>query len=59
MSVEHVPVTDLRVYRLSICEALGDHDECAGMDTLSVGFHEIGMVVCNCHCDGTTGSEPN
>lgn len=59
MSIQCVPVTDVKVYQLNICDALGDHDECVGMDTLSVGFHEIGMVVCNCRRYRKTESEPN
>jgi hypothetical protein len=43
MSIKHVPVPDVKVYQLNICEALGDHDDCAGMDTLSVGFHEVAL----------------
>jgi hypothetical protein len=59
MSIQSVPVTDVKVYQLNICEALGDHDECAGMDALIVGFQEIGMVVCNCHCHGNNEGVPN
>ena len=57
--MQHVPVTDLKVYHLNICEVLGDHYECVGMDALSVGFQEIGMVVCNWRCRGTTKSGPS
>jgi hypothetical protein len=57
--MQHVPVNDVKIYQLNICDALGNHDECVGMDTLSVGFHEIGMVVCNCRCHGNPESEPN
>jgi hypothetical protein len=59
MSMQHFPVNDVKVYQLNICDALGHHDECVGMDTLSVEFHEIGMVVCNCRCHGNPESEPN
>lgn len=59
MSVEHVPVTDVKVYQLNVCEALGDHEKCLGLDTLCVGLHEIGAVVCNCRCHGKIESQPN
>jgi hypothetical protein len=34
---EHVPVTDVKVYRINICKALGDYDQYAGMDTFASG----------------------
>jgi hypothetical protein len=48
MVMERFPVSGVRVYRLNICEAIGDHDKCPGTGTLNVDGLKLGPVMCNC-----------
>jgi hypothetical protein len=36
--------------RSTLCEAVGDHKKCPGMETLRVDHLELGTVMCDCAC---------
>jgi hypothetical protein len=57
MAMEQYEVHGVKVYQLNVCEALGDHDLCPGITTLSAGDFELGTVTFNFPCHKKPGRE--
>jgi hypothetical protein len=47
MPTEHVPVNDVKVYRINNLQSARRSRSVRWNGHLRVGFHDVGMVVCN------------